>query len=140
MKRDSRKSKPARAGPVGPTQRQLRAGELVRHALADILREGSLHDEALVGASVTVTEVRVSPDFRHATCFVESLGGAQADAVVAALNRHAKYLRGRLGHEIDLKNTPELKFIRDQSFEEARRMNALFNRPEVKRDIEGDKS
>ncbi len=135
MKRDTRGSRGARAAPVGPTQRQLRAGELVRHALADIFREGILHDEMLASASVTVTEVRLSPDLRHATCFVESLGGANSSEVVAALNRHAKFLRGRLGREIELKFTPDLRFIHDESFEAARKMNALFNRPEVKRDL-----
>ena len=121
----------------GPSQRQLRAGELVRHALADILLQGELHDEVLEGASITVAEVRLSPDFRHAVCFVQPLGGGHADEVVKALNRHAKYLRGRLGREIELKFTPDLKFIHDHSFEEAARMDALFRRPEVRRDIEG---
>ncbi len=119
----------------GPTQRQLRAGELVRHALADILRQGDVHDEALAAASVVVSEVRLSPDFRHAVCFVQPLGGAHAVQTVAALNRHARFLRGRLGHEIDLKFTPELKFVHDQSFEEASRMDAVFRRPEVSRDL-----
>jgi ribosome-binding factor A len=123
MKRDSRGAKGAKSG---PSQRQLRAGELVRHALVDILR----------AASVTVTEVRLSPDFRHAICFVEPLGGAKASEVVEALNRHAKFLRGKLGRSIILRFTPELKFIHDPSFDEAARMNALFNRPEVRRDLD----
>ena len=121
-----------------PSQRQLRAGELVRHALADILRQGDLHDQALETASVTVTEVRLSPDLRHAVCFVIPLGGGHAGETVEALNRHARFLRGRLGREIDLKFTPDLKFVHDQSFEEASRMEALFRRPEVRRDIEGE--
>ncbi len=120
----------------GPSQRQLRAGELVRHALVDILRQGELHDEMLELASVTVTEVRISPDLRHAVCFVEPLGGTQAGVVVEALNRHARFLRGRLGREIDMKFTPDLKFVHDQSFDEASRMDALFRRPEIRRDIE----
>jgi ribosome-binding factor A len=124
-------------GPAqGPSQRQLRAGELIRHSLADILRQGELHDEALEAASVTVTEVRMSPDLKHALCFVEPLGGAHAGEVVEALNRHARFLRGRLGREIDMKFTPDLKFVHDQSFDEASRMDALFRRPEVRRDIE----
>jgi len=135
MKRDLRGSRGATAG---PSQRQLRAGELVRHALVDILREGLPHDGALEGASVTVTEVRLSPDLKHATCFVEPLGGVHAPEVVEALNRHSKFLRGRLGREIDMKFTPDLRFVHDESFDEAARMDALFNRPEVKRDIEGD--
>jgi ribosome-binding factor A len=135
MKRDHRG---ARSAATGPSQRQLRAGELVRHALAEILREGDLHDAALTGASVTVTEVRMSPDFRHAVCFVEPLGGSHAGEVVEALNRHARFLRGKLGRRIELKFTPDLRFVHDESFDEAARMAALFNRPEVRRDIEGE--
>ncbi|HTK36300.1 MAG TPA: 30S ribosome-binding factor RbfA [Caulobacteraceae bacterium] len=120
---------------AGPTQRQLRAGELVRHALAAILREETLQDPALLDTSVTVTEVRMSPDLKHAICFVEPLGGVQAQAVVDGLNRVAKFLRGRLARQIELKFTPDLKFIHDQSFEEAERMNRLFDRPEVRRDL-----
>src|SRR6185369_4363964 len=90
----------------GPSQRQLRAGELVRHALVEILREENLTDPALVGVSVTITEARVSPDLRHATVFVEPLGGAHAADVVAGLNRVSKFLRGRLGHSIDMRFTP----------------------------------
>jgi ribosome-binding factor A len=134
-----KRSGKASHGPLrGPSQRQLRAGELVRHALVDILRQGELHDEALEGALVTVTEVRMSPDLRHAVCFVEPLGGAQAGDVVEAMNRHARFLRGRLGREIEMKFTPDLKFVHDQSFDEASRMDALFRRPEVLRDIEGE--
>lgn len=122
----------------GPSQRQLRAGELVRHALADILAQGDLHDEALEGVSVTVTEVRLSPDFKHAVCFVQPLGGVHAGQVIEALNRHARFLRGRLGREIELKFTPELRFLHDQSFDEAARMDVLFNSPAVRRDLEED--
>lgn len=131
--------RPAKGGHgQAPSQRQLRAGELVRHALVDILRQGDLHDESLETSSITVTEVRLSPDLKHAVCFVEPLGGAHAGEVVGALNRHAKFLRGRLGREIDMKFTPDLRFVHDQSFEEAARMDALFRRPEVLRDIEGE--
>lgn len=124
-----------RAQPAGPTQRQLRAGELVRHALAEILREENLADPALAGVSVTVTEVRMSPDLKHAICFVEPLGGGHAGEVVEALGRHAKFLRGRLGRAIDMKFTPDLKFLHDESFNEATRMNRLFEDPRVKRDL-----
>src|SRR5688572_11162480 len=98
MKRQTQARKPS-----GPTQRQLRAGELVRHALAEVLRERELSDAALEHASVTVTEVRMSPDLRHAVVFVEPLGGVEAAAVVDALNRHARYLRGQLGRVIDMR-------------------------------------
>ena len=128
--------KPARASKSsGPTQRQLRAGELVRHALVEILREEEFGDEALHGTSVTVTQVRVSPDLRHAIVFIEPLGGAHAGEVVKALNKHARFLRGRLGHAIILKFTPDLKFVHDESFDEAERIEKLLNDPKVVRDL-----
>lgn len=126
---------------TGPTQRQLRAGELIRHALVEVLREEEIHDEHLVGVSVTLTEVRLSPDLRHATCFIEPLGagvGAVAenpDEIVKALNRHAKFLRGVLGRHIDMKFTPDLKFLHDESFDEASRIGQLFDDPRVKQDL-----
>jgi ribosome-binding factor A len=122
-----------RAKDSGPSQRQLRAGELVRHALADILAETDFAD--LNGASVTVTEVRLSPDFRHANCFIQPLGGQNIAEVVTAMNRHASYLRGRLGRLVDMKFTPDLRFHHDQSFEAAAKMDRLFDSPEVRRDI-----
>jgi ribosome-binding factor A len=125
-----------RAAPRGPSQRQLRAGELVRHALVEILRAQEITDPDLAGVSVTLTEVRMSPDLRNATVFVEPLGGGeQAAVVVKALNRHHKFLRGRLGHAIDMKFTPALKFLHDESFDEAARMNRLFADPRVARDL-----
>ena len=122
--------------PQGPSQRQLRAGELVRHALVEILRETDLLDPALAGVSVTVTEVRLSPDLRHALCFIEPLGGVHSADVVGALNRSSKFLRGRLGHAIDLKFTPDLKFVHDETFDAAARMNRLFEDPKVRQDLE----
>lgn len=121
---------------AGPTQRQLRAGELVRHAMVEILREEDINDPDLAGTSVTLSEVRMSPDLRHAVCFVEPLGGVHAPQVVKALNRHAKFLRGRLGRHIELKFTPALKFLHDESFNEAERISRLFDDPKVRRDIE----
>jgi ribosome-binding factor A len=121
----------------GPTQRQLRAGELIRHALVEILREEELQDPSLQGVSVTITEVRMSPDLRHAVCFVEPLGGANAAEVTAALNRVARFLRGRLGHTIDMRFTPGLKFVHDQSFDVAEKMNRLLSDPRVRRDVDG---
>ena len=134
MRRDQNGGRDGRG--QGPSQRQLRAGELIRHALVEVLLDGDLHDPALEDASVTVTEVRLSPDLKHATCFVEPLGGGHAREVVEALNRHAKFLRGKLGRQIELKFTPDLRFVHDESFDEAARMDALFNRPEVRRDLE----
>ena len=137
---DSRRAsaaKRSKRSPEGaaPTQRQLKAGELVRHALAEILREEPLHDPALLNASVTVTEARVSPDMRHATVFVEPLGGINAAEIVEALNRVSKYIRGVLGRTIDLKFTPDLRFVHDQSFDAALAMNKLFDNPIVQKDL-----
>ena len=136
------RSAPGRTAPhsasKGPSQRQLRAGELVRHALAEILREEALTDPALAGVSVTVTEVRMSPDLRHAVCFVEPLGGIHAGEVVDGLNRTTRFLRGRLGHAIELKFTPDLKFVHDESFAEAERMSRLFDDPKVRQDLARD--
>lgn len=131
------------SGPQGPSQRQLRAGELIRHALVEVLREEEIHDEAMQGVSVTITEVRLSPDLKHATCFVEPLGAGVADApnaghvdeIIKALNAHAKFLRGVLGKHIDMKFTPDLRFLHDESFNEAARIDALFLRPEIARDL-----
>ncbi len=134
------------SGPQGPSQRQLRAGELIRHALVEVLREEEIHDEALQGVSVTVTEVRLSPDLKHATCFVEPLGaGVEAaptaghvDEIVKALNTHAKFLRGVLGKHIDMKFTPDLRFRHDESFDAAGRIDRLFDDPRVRADLERD--
>ena len=128
----SRKSR----GPTGPSQRQLRAGELVRHALVEIVRTETFVDPVLADTSITIGEVRVSPDLKHAMCFVEPLGGVRADAVIEALNRAAKFLRGRLGHSIEMKFTPALKFVHDDSFDTATHINRLLEDPRVKRDIE----
>lgn len=132
------------SGPAGPSQRQLRAGELIRHALVDILREEDIHDEALADVSVTVTEVRLSPDLKHATCFVEPLGaGVEAAAttgheseIIKALKVHAKFLRGQLGRRLDMKFTPDLRFRHDESFDAASHLDRLFEDPRVRADLE----
>jgi ribosome-binding factor A len=125
-----------RQAPRGPSQRQLRAGELMRHALVEILMAQEITDPDIAGVSITLTEVRMSPDLRHATVFVEPLGGGeQARTVVKALNRHHKFLRGRLGHAIDMKFTPALKFLHDDTFDEAARISAIFADPKVAQDL-----
>ena len=132
------------SGPQGPSQRQLRAGELIRHALVEVLREDEIHDPAMEGVSVTVTEVRMSPDLKHATCFVEPLGAGvetaptagHVEEIVKALNAHARFLRGVLGRHIDMKFTPDLKFRHDESFDAAGRMDRLFADPRVRADLE----
>jgi ribosome-binding factor A len=127
-----------RRPPAGRSQRQLRAGELVRHALVDILRADALDDPALSGVPVTISEVRMSPDLKHALCFVEPLGGKEAQAVIEALNRATRFLRGRLGEAIDMKFTPMLKFVHDDSFDAAAHIGRLLDDPRVRRDIESD--
>lgn len=119
----------------GPSQRQLRVGEMLRHALADILRRDEIRDTDLAGVSVTVTQVKPSPDMRHATAFVEPLGGKNAKAVVAALNRHKGFIRGEMGHIIALKFTPELRFVEDTSFAEAEKIEHLLRSARVARDL-----
>ncbi len=120
---------------TGPTQRQLRVGEMLRHTLAEVLRDGNIRDPDLVGVSVTITQVKPSPDMRHATVFCEPLGGKNAKQVIAALNRHAKFLRGEMGHRIDLKFTPDLRFIEDESFAEAEKIETLLKSSRVQQDL-----
>ena len=122
----------------GPTQRQMRVGEMLRHALSDIFRRGDIRDPGLKGVSVTVTQVKPSGDMRHATVFVEPLGGRNAAQVVTALNRHARYLRGEMGRLIALKFTPELRFVEDTSFAEAERIEGILKSERVRRDLEHD--
>ena len=119
----------------GPSQRQLKAGELIRRALADILREEDIQDPALEGVSVTISEVRASPDLKNATVFAVPLGGKDADEVILGLNRNARFIRGRLGKEMVMKSTPRLKFVRDTSFDTAEAMEAVFARPDIARDL-----
>ena len=119
----------------GPSQRQLRAGELVRHALVEILQRETLRDPALEGVSVTISEVRCAPDLRQATVYAAPLGGGHQDDVIAGLNRVAGYLRGLLGKKIDMKFTPSLVFRSDDSFAEAQKIETLLARPDVARDL-----
>jgi ribosome-binding factor A len=121
----------------GPTQRQLRAAELVRHALVEVLKREDLRDPAVAGRAVTIPEVKMSADLKHALVFVELLGGgSDALDVVAGLNRCAKYLRGRLGKSIELKFTPELKFVHDDRYDKAAHMEAIFQSDVVQRDLQ----
>jgi ribosome-binding factor A len=124
--------------PAGPSQRMLRVGELVRHALAALFARGDIEDEALAGAVVTVPEVRMTPDLKIANAYVMPLGGTHADEIVAALNRHRKFIRGRVAPLIDLKYAPEIRFFVDDTFDEAGRIDALLRSDRVKRDLEDD--
>jgi ribosome-binding factor A len=119
-----------------PTQRQLRAGELIRHALMDILAREEFDDPHLHGKSITVTEVRISPDLKNATAFCAPLGGEDMAKTVEALNRAAGVLRGRLSREIDMRFTPILRFIPDDSYDEARRIEQLLSSDRVRRDLD----
>jgi len=122
------------------SQRPLRVGEAVRHALAKILSEGECREPALDNTSITVTEVRMSPDLRNATAFVVPLAGMNAAEVVAALNHCATFLKGCLAREVQLRNTPNLVFALDYSFDQADRISALLARPEVARDLNSERS
>lgn len=117
------------------SQRQLRVGEELRHALARILRDGECRDPVLENASITVTEVRISPDLRNATAFVMPLAGTRATEVVASLERSATFLKGLVAREVQLRNTPNLVFALDDSFDRAARISTLLTRPEVARDL-----
>ncbi|MNL52640.1 Ribosome-binding factor A [compost metagenome] len=124
--------------PAGPSQRMLRVGELVRHALATLFARGDIEDEALAGAVITVPEVRMTPDLKIANAYVMPLGGIHADEIVAALNRHRKFIRGRVAPQIDLKFAPEIRFFVDETFEEAGRIDALLRSDRVRRDLDDD--
>lgn len=119
----------------GPSQRQLRVGELLRHALSDILTRGAIRDPELENVSVTITQVKPSGDMRHATVFVEPLGGKNAKAIVGALNRHKGFIRGLMGKTIALKFTPDLRFLEDTSFGEAEKIETLLKSSRVQRDL-----
>jgi len=119
------------------SQRQLRVGELVRHALADILARGEVRDPDLDGLTVTVPEVRLTPDLKRATAYVMPLGGGSPEKVAAALERCRRFLRGAVARRVDLKFSPELHFRVDNSFEAGERVDALLNSPAVRRDLNG---
>lgn len=121
------------------SQRQLRAGELVRHALVEIIAREEFRDPALQGVAITIGEVRSSPDLRHANVFCSALGKSgktEMEEIAEALNRAASFLRGRLGREIEMKFTPQLHFIPDLSYDEAADMSEVFRRAEVARDLD----
>jgi ribosome-binding factor A len=125
--------------PVGASQRQLRVGELVRHALAEMLIRGDVHDPDLEGRMITVPEVRMSADLRLATIYIMPLGGRDADKVLAALERNKRYLRGEIAHHVNLKFAPEIRFLLDERFDEAERIEKLLRTPAVRRDLAGEK-
>ncbi len=117
------------------SQRQLRVGEEIRHLLARALERGDLHDAVLDTVPVTVSEVRVSPDLRHATAFVMSLGGLRLDEVLAALAKNAWAFNKMVARSLSLRYTPTVKFVADETFDEASHIDAVLRRPEVARDL-----
>jgi ribosome-binding factor A len=131
MKRDNHK-------PTGPNQRMLRVGELVRHALAGVFARGEIDDPLLEGKVITVPEVRMSNDLKLASAYIVPLGGEGADEIVAALNRHTRFIRGRIAPELDLKFAPEVRFFVDTTFDEFGKIDALLRSDRVQRDIHKD--
>jgi ribosome-binding factor A len=122
----------------GGSQRQLRVGEIVRHAIADILSQGSVHDPELEGHIITVPEVRMSPDLKLATVYVMPLGGRDTEVVLAALERNKKFLRGEVARRVNLKFAPDVRFHVDERFDEAERIEKLLRTPAVQRDLAAD--
>jgi len=122
----------------GPSQRALRAGELIRHALAEIFSRGDVHDPVLESHLITVPEVRMSPDLRQATVYVMPLGGRDEKTVLEALNRNKRFLRGEIAHRVNMKFAPDIHFRIDERFAEADRIDKLLRSPEVKRDLDND--
>jgi len=134
----ARQQKHHRDAAAGPSQRALRVGELIRHALADMLSRGDVHDPVLESHMITVPEVRMSPDLKLATVYVMPLGGKDEAAVVEALDNNKRYLRGEIAHRVNLKFAPDLRFRIDDRFAEAARIDKLLDTPVVRRDLDKD--
>ena len=131
------------AADKAPSQRQLRVGELIRHALAEMLSRGDIHDPTIEAHMITVPEVRMTADLRLATVYVMPLGGKDEKEVVTALERNKKFLRGEIAHRVNLKFAPDIRFRVDERFDEAERIEKILRTPEVRRDLDskdGDES
>jgi ribosome-binding factor A len=124
---------------AGGSPRQLRVGELVRHALADMLSRGEVHDPVIEAHMITVPEVRMSPDLRLATIYIMPLGGRDAQQVLDALEANKRYMRGEIARRVNLKFAPDIRFRIDERFDEAERIEKLLRTPEVRRDLETGK-
>jgi ribosome-binding factor A len=133
-------SRPRDSSRAGPSQRQLRVGELMRHALAEMLTRGDIHDPVLEGHMITVPEVRMTADLRMATVYVMPLGGRDQSEVIAALDRNKKFLRGALARSVNLKFAPDIRFRVDERFDEAERIEKLLRTPAVRKDLIGETS
>ncbi len=127
--------RPTHSTPPGPRQRQLRVAEEIRHILAGILLRGELRDPALIGVSITVSEVRISPDLKNATVYSLPFGAAPVATIMKGLNRSAPYLRSLVGQALSLRYTPTLTFVPDQTFDEARHIDELLRSEKVARDL-----
>ena len=125
--------------PEGKSVRLLRVGEQVRHTLSDILMRGDVHDDVLASHMVSVTEVRMSPDLKHATVFVKPLLGADEDAVIKALRTNTAYLQSEVARRVNTKYAAKLKFLPDESFDEGSHIDKLLRQPAVARDLDRDK-
>jgi ribosome-binding factor A len=121
-----------------PSQRQLRIGELIRHKLAEMLTRGEIHDDVLASHVITVPEVRLSPDLKLATAFVVVLGGVGTAEVLEALDHNKRYIRGELASAVNLKFAPDIRFRRDETFEEASRIDALLASTKNRHDVDED--
>jgi ribosome-binding factor A len=134
----TRKKGHSDSGTPGGSQRQLRVGELVRHAMADMLARGDVHDPVIEGHLITVPEVRMTADLRLATIYIMPLAGRDAETVLAAFERNKKYLRGEIAHRVNLKFAPDIRFRVDERFAEAERIDKLLRSPAVKRDLDDE--
>jgi len=121
--------------PAGPSQRQLRVGELIRHAMAEMLSRGEIHDPVIEAHMITVPEVAMTADLRLATVYVMPLGGRDAKPVIEALERNKKFLRGEIARRINLKFAPDIRFRFDERFDEAERIEKILRTPQVQRDL-----
>ena len=130
-----RNGEPGQGARKGPSQRQLRVGEEIRHALAEIFLRTEFHDHALAKAHLTISEVRMSPDLKHALVFITRLGNQDVTPLLPALVRVSPFLRAQIAPKLGLRVTPELKFLADEALEEATRINKLLHKPEVARDL-----
>jgi ribosome-binding factor A len=131
----SRKKTSSKTG-KGPSQRMLRVAELIRHKIAELLIRGEIHDDVLASHVVSISEVRISPDLKLATAYVMPLGGKDTEAVLAALERHKKFIRAEVAQTLDLKYAPEIRFREDETFEEVSRIDRLLYSEKVRRDVE----
>jgi ribosome-binding factor A len=123
----------------GPSQRQLRVGEVVRHTLSELFTRGDVHDPVIQKHLITVPEVRMSPDLRVATIYIMPLGGRDIEEVLAALDRNKRFLRGEIARGVNLKFAPEIQFRADDRFEEVERIEKLLRTPRVQRDLKAGK-